>query len=113
VLGIATEGEQRVGDSPEEQRIDHTRVALREGVEIVRECDDDVEVRNRQEVSLPRAEPSFLRGRLAFGTVAIATANGELTISCLMESARFWGVRASSRFHTLDLRPIRHAVHSP
>lgn len=33
--------------------------------------------------------------------------------SCLMESARFWGVRASSRFHTLDVRPIRHPMHSP
>ena len=33
--------------------------------------------------------------------------------SCLMESARFWGVRASSRFHTLDVRPIRHVMHSP
>ena len=33
--------------------------------------------------------------------------------SCLMESARFWGARASSRCHTLDLRPIRYAMHSP
>ena len=33
--------------------------------------------------------------------------------SCLMESARFWGVRVSFRFQALDFRPIRHAMHSP
>jgi Transposase zinc-binding domain len=33
--------------------------------------------------------------------------------SCLMESASFWGARVSSRLHTLDLRPIRRAMHSP
>ena len=33
--------------------------------------------------------------------------------SCLMESARFWGARVSSRFQTLDLWPIRPTMHSP
>ena len=33
--------------------------------------------------------------------------------SCLMESKRFWGVRAPSRSHALSNRPVRRAVDSP
>ena len=70
---IAPEGEQRVGGRAEEQRVDHARIALRERVEVVRQGEDDVEVRDRQQVGLARREPPFLGERLALGTVAIAT----------------------------------------
>ena len=47
---IAAEGEQRVGGRAEEQRIDHARIALRQRIEQMRERQDDVAVRNGQEV---------------------------------------------------------------
>ena len=47
VSRVAPEGEQRVGGRAKEERIDHARIALRERVEVVRQREDDVEVRNR------------------------------------------------------------------
>jgi hypothetical protein len=57
------------------------------------QCEDDVKVWNRQELRAAGLDPPGTRLGLARGTVAIATRNGELTITCLMESVRFWGVR--------------------
>ena len=39
----------------------------------MREREDDVEVRNRQQVGASRGEPPFFGERLALGTMAIAT----------------------------------------
>ena len=44
---ITPEGEQGVGRSAEEQRIDNPRIALCERIEVVRQREDDVKVRNR------------------------------------------------------------------
>ena len=54
---VASEGEQRVGGRAEEQRVEDPRIALGERVEVVRQREDDVEVRNRQQVGAraPRA----------------------------------------------------------
>ena len=41
---VSTEGEQRVGGGAEEERVDHARIALREGVERVRQGEDDVKI---------------------------------------------------------------------
>ena len=70
---IASEGEQRVGGRAKEERVDHARIALRERVERVRQREDDVEVRNGQQVGLARREPPFLGERLALRAMAIAT----------------------------------------
>ncbi len=70
---ISPEGEQRVGRRAEQQRVDHARIALREGVERVRQGEDDVEVRNRQQVGLARRQPPFLGERLTLRAMAIAT----------------------------------------
>jgi hypothetical protein len=51
-----------------------------------------VHVADRQEFLLPRSYPRVAGGGEALRAMAIPTANGELTISCLMESARFWRV---------------------
>jgi len=69
---VAPEGEQRVGCGTEEQRVEHARIALREGVEGVGYGEDHVKVRDRQEVGLARDEPPFLGERLALWTMAIA-----------------------------------------
>ena len=110
---IASEGEQRVGGRAEEQRVDHPRIALRERVEIVRQREDDVEIRDRQQVGFPRRQPAFLCQRLTLRAVAIATGNGELTISCLMESVSFGGVRGGARGYASGFRLTQPALHSP
>jgi len=71
---VAPEGEQRVGRGAEEQRVEHARIALREGVEGVGQGEDHVKVRNRQEVRLPRYEPPLFRDRLTRRAMAIAAA---------------------------------------
>ena len=73
VTRILAEGEQRVGSGAEENRVDHTRIALREGMEVVGQGEDDVEVRNGQEVGLVRRQPPFLGERLTLRAMAIAT----------------------------------------
>jgi hypothetical protein len=72
-----------------------------------------VHVADRQEFLLPRSYPRVAGGGEALRAMAIPTANGELTISCLMESAWFWGAWAPSRSHTLGNRPVRRGVYSP
>ena len=70
---ITPEGQQRVSSCAEEERVDHARITLRERVERVREREDDVEVRNRQEVSAAGGEPPFLGEGLALRAMPIAT----------------------------------------
>lgn len=70
---VSAEGEQRVGRRAKQERIDHPRIALGEWVEVVRQCEDDVEVRNGEEIGATRSQPSFLGQRLAFRAMAIAT----------------------------------------
>ncbi len=43
---ISSEGQQCVGGGAKQQRVDHAGIALREGIEVVWQCEDDVEVRN-------------------------------------------------------------------
>ena len=70
---IPAEREQRVSGRAEEQCVDHPRIALGQGVEIVRQREDDMEVRNGQQVGLARREPPFLGQGLTFRAMAIAT----------------------------------------
>lgn len=70
---IASEGQQRGGRRPEEKRVEHPWIALRQCVEIVWEREDDVEVGNGQQVRLARREPPFCGERLALGAMTIAT----------------------------------------
>jgi hypothetical protein len=50
---IAPEGQERRSGSLEEEAIEHAGVALRERVQGMRQGEDDVEVRDRQEVGAP------------------------------------------------------------
>jgi hypothetical protein len=73
----------------------------------VRQREDDMHVGHVEELTLPRGEPAVTGLGLTLRTVPIAARNGVLSISCLMESTRFWGARVSSRCPTRDIRPIR------
>ena len=73
VSRVSTEREQRVGGGAEEQRVNDARIALCERVQIVRQGEDDVEVRNGQQVGAPRREPPLGGERLTLRTMPIAT----------------------------------------
>jgi hypothetical protein len=72
-----------------------------------------MDIAHGQELRFARRHPGVPRGGQTPGTMPVPAANGAISITCLMESASFWGARVSSRLHTLDLRPIRRAMHSP
>ena len=69
---IAPEGKEGTGGRAETDRVEDARIALRERVEVVRQREDDVEVRNGQEVGLARRQPPLFRQRLTLRTVTIA-----------------------------------------
>ena len=73
VAGVAPEGEQGLGGRPEQERVEHPRIALRERIERVGQREDHMEVGNRQELRTPRLEPASTRLGLTRGTVSIAT----------------------------------------
>jgi hypothetical protein len=73
VSRVSTEREQGVGGGAEEQRVNDARIALCERVQIVRQGEDDVEVRNGQQVGAPRREPSRGGKHLTLRTMPIAT----------------------------------------
>jgi hypothetical protein len=52
----------------------------------MREREDDVKVRDGEQLGPPGLEPPVAGGRLTGRTVAIPTGNGELSITCLMGS---------------------------
>jgi len=93
VAGIPAKGEEGFRRCPEQERVEDARIALRERIQRVGQGEDHMEVRNGQELRAARLDPPGTGLRLTRRAVAIPTRNGELTITCLMESARFWGVR--------------------
>jgi hypothetical protein len=57
----------------------------------MRKREDDVHVRHVEDLALARLQPALAGLRLALRAVPISAGNGELSITCLMESASFWG----------------------
>jgi hypothetical protein len=118
---ITAKGEPRVRRGAEQQGVDHARVPLGQGVQRVRQREDDVKVRNRQEVSLPRREPPLFGERLAFGTVAVATGvvaetHGAAAVTRLPMPAERGGAAALDRPERdgLDLgEPVRAPIRVP
>jgi hypothetical protein len=53
---------------------------------LVRQGEDNMDIGDRQEFILASCDPFITGSALALGAMPIATANGELTISCLMGS---------------------------
>ena len=72
VTGIAAEPRQRGGGGVKQQTVDQARMALRERVEGMREREDDMEVRNRQNLAAAGGKPALSGHALALRTVAVA-----------------------------------------
>ncbi len=72
VLRVASEGEQGLGRGPEQEIVDQVWMAKRDGIQQVRQGEDDVEVVDREKLLEASLEPSLLGQGLALGTVAVA-----------------------------------------
>jgi len=72
VFGVAGKFEQRSGTGAEEQVIKQTLVLEDESGELVRQGEDDVEVRHGQQLGGTRGQPLGPRVALAPGTVPVA-----------------------------------------
>jgi hypothetical protein len=88
-------------------------VRERERAQLARQGERHEIVRTRQELRALGREPTLGVRGVTRRAVPIATGNGELTITCLMESTSFWGARVWDRVQTPDMWPVRPTVHSP
>jgi hypothetical protein len=72
MLGIARKFEQRSGAGAEEQIVEQPLVLEDQSAEFVRQSEDDVEVRHRQQFSRARRQPFCAHVALALGAVPIS-----------------------------------------
>ena len=86
MFGIRRNLEQGLGGGVEQKIVEDLLVDQRQTPEMMRDGEDDVTIRDRQQFTLPGSHPTVARPTLTLGAMAIATTNGELTISCLMGS---------------------------
>jgi hypothetical protein len=65
-----------------------------------------MDVRDVEQLTLARAQPPLARLPLTLRTVPVTTRNGELSITCLMGSARFWGADGKRSVRNEASRPF-------
>src|SRR5579863_8339985 len=93
MFGIGGDLEQSLGAGAKQKAIDFTLVLQRQRSQLMRQCEDNMDVRHGQKVPAARIEPAVTGVGLALRTMPVSTSNGELTITCLMGSNSLWGVR--------------------
>ena len=72
MLRVAGDGDERLGGGPEQEVVDGGLVVERDGADWSRQGEDDVVIRNRQQLGLAVFEPLPRRGRLALRAVPVA-----------------------------------------
>ena len=86
MLGVSGDLDQRLGAAAEQQAIHYLLVLQSQRRQFVGERENDVRVRRGQQLGTPRVEPAVARVALALRAMPVAARNGDLTITCLMES---------------------------
>ncbi len=74
VLRVGGDGEHRIGDGLEQQIIDQRLVVIGDRGNLGRQREHDVEIADREEISLAGFEPAARGGALAPGAVPVAAA---------------------------------------
>jgi hypothetical protein len=72
VLGIGSDGEQRLGRSAEQQVVDHRLVLVGDWSDLGWQREDQMEIADRQQIGLAGGKPVPRRCALALGTMAVA-----------------------------------------
>jgi hypothetical protein len=78
--------EKSFGAGAKQQAGDEFPVLESQRSQLRRQGEDDVDVGRGQQFTTTRRDPAFPRTGLTLRAVPVATANGELTITCLMGS---------------------------
>ena len=86
MFGIGGDLEQSLGAGAKQKAIDFTLVLQRQRSQLMRQCEDNMDVRHGQKVPATRVEPAVAGVGLALRTMPVSTRNGELSITCLMGS---------------------------
>ena len=86
MFGIGGDLEQSLGAGAKQKAIDFTLVLQRQRSQLMRQCEDNMDVRHGQKVPAARIEPAVAGVGLALRTMPVSTRNGELSITCLMGS---------------------------
>ena len=106
VLRIGCDGSQGLGRRPEEDAVDHFLVLVGDRGNLFRHGKDDMIVGNVEELGLTVFDPLRSGQRLAFWAMSIAAGNGEISITCLMESNFLWGVGRQKGMLRVASRPL-------
>ena len=109
VLWIGGDSGESLSRGREQQSVDLSLVVIRDGADLCRQSEDDVEVGYGQQLGLARLKPGLRRPPLALRTVPIPARNGELTITCLM--GKFRNGELAAVFQSPSLNPALFAPH--
>ena len=118
VPGIGSDREQRLGRCAEQQVVDHRLVLVGDWRDLGRQCEDQVEVANRQQVGLAGGEPVLRRRALALGTMAVAAGVvGDPAVAAILAALDMAaeGCRAAvlDRRHRLELAEVHMPAIGP
>ena len=72
VLGIGGDGEQRFGRRAEQQVVDDSLVLIGDRRDLGGQCEDHVEIADRQQIGLARRQPMLCGHALALWAMAVA-----------------------------------------
>ena len=95
MFGVGGNGSQGFGSGPKENVVHHFLVLVSDGGNLFRESKDDMEILGVEELGLTIFDPLGPCQGLAFWAMAVAAGNGDLSITCLMGSNLYWGVRSA------------------
>src|SRR5215469_5831982 len=84
MFGVTGDFEKGFCAGAEQQIVEHLLVLQHELGELVGQREADMDVGHGQKLILTSRDPLIAGAVLTLGAVAVATANGELTISCVM-----------------------------
>src|SRR5215831_4689363 len=83
VLGIGRDGDHGLGRGLEQDVVDHGLVVVGDVGDLGRQREDDVEVRNRQQLFLALGKPLARRRSLALRAMPVAASNGRRPLLAL------------------------------
>ena len=89
---ICGDFQQGRGGGSKQEAVQDLLVMKHQRIQFMRQCEDHVHIGDRQQFSNASGEPFIARVDLTLRAVAVATSNGELTITCLMGSNSLWRV---------------------
>ncbi len=95
MAGVTRHFQERFGAGTKQQTIDQFFVLQSQGSQLRRQSEHDMDVGRGEQFAATCLDPAFAGARLTLWAMAIAATNGEIPISCLMESNLYWGVRSA------------------